>query len=72
MDLQCEVKENIHMRRIRVISVLCLGSAMTWAQDETTLRSAMKQIGPTCYGVHREKAADGSWNVSSHDHMDLD
>ena len=45
------------MRRIQVISVLCLGSALAWAQDEAALRSAMKQIGPTCSGLGKKITA---------------
>lgn len=42
------------------LSVFLLSSIM-YAQDEAALRSAMKQIGPTCGGVGKKIAAkDGS------------
>lgn len=45
------------MRKVTAISALLFGSLVLCAQDEAALRSAMKQIGPTCGGLGKKITA---------------
>lgn len=48
------------MRTISWIGVMLMAGGLAMAQDEAALRSAMKQIGPTCSGLGKKITAKDS------------
>ena len=47
----------IKMKIIIAAGCLLAAGLMLWAQDEASLKSSMKQIGPTCSGLGKKIAA---------------
>jgi cytochrome c556 len=48
------------MRKLSVLVTVLLAGTVLCAQDEAALRSAMKQIGPTCSGLGKKITAKDS------------